>query len=1235
MPWVCICGQRNIIDGLPCLACDRLPRREKHSRRFDFTTGGSRFRYEPEDLADETPVESPAGDVSSAGHRFRYRDESDDLAPQVATHAVARSVEPSGMQPAPASPAGVPLAPVSFAPKAPAVETPVAPSVPQAPVQVAPVVAEPEVPMEAPAAPVEAERQTTDFVGPSINGVPVARQPEQRDDSVESGQNVAIDELAIDESVIAEDLEVETTDSMWPAAETVDVETDDVETDDVNDEDENDSESQDEPSELVVEPAEDEFGDAYDSELTLEPSGDESSVSPFGEALSWYDFEFDEQDVTGPLVGQRSAQSSDEQASALNNAPLLLEDVVAVASAPVSDVDAEIGADEDDLSFGEMTWASPELDDEASTLGDAPNSVLLSPDDELATGENSEKAADALASVPVEESWLTEELPAVNVEDDDDADDPWALWADDLNKEDETVSSSDEDLFGTPVAGDEPSLVTDSLPFAHDDDDPWAIWNKAIDDDATWPMLDPGDADVSDRRDAESQASGRSEGDTATEAPVDEFGERRRGDPWEELRGTIEGIENSEGDLALDSLSTQSASAPFDFDDWRDVDVEGEVDGLAAPAVAEAPYEASPDEDPFVWGDEADEAEGTADSDLEVASEPEITSEPQAVSEAKPEVDEVSEVATEPDAGETLDWGDWSDFANVMNDDSRIKGPSMSAAIPNPPTVESWDELPSVDDDFDWSPVEDLDVPELSTPQLPVEDHPLDDHAAPEESAAEDDEADWDESTYDGWTLDENGEWVEVPTGPEQESSDEADYFEAGSASDELSHDAGHFGNADFDDEDDALHYQGQHGAFAPDEQDDYDDEYGSSVEESEYDQPQYKASQSELVDSEDDEWSDEGWSGDDWSVDEFSQEGNAVDAATAFEPQTDGDTPWWADNSAFGDVGSEVLTTGGHAAGRAYSGYDDVDNDFKAASADLPYDDEMFVDADLDAPDEFEIDEDEWTLAGEKPQRRPAPRGNDGARKRSGSSRGRNDRQRNNRAPQKRGPKNNAPSGDGSGLKLPAIAGNKALTVVVIIAVVVLLSLLFKQAFHGVSAAPNPESTVTASCATDTAETASSPAMLKAALVATPNGWSQVADTASGNGPIDFSGALKSEPELQSAVFNLDDTRFQSGYSRSFRSGSIVANVRVYQFAATTCANDYVNHHSTDQVAQTFDASSIGPVVTGQVTTATDGTNTYVVRAARGDRVEIVSWTGDKSPAHAVSGVLQLSASQWSTLSS
>lgn len=68
MPWVCSCGQRNIVSGLPCLACDLVPSSESAPSN---------------DIADTEVRASESGVIESTGTRFRT--ESSDSADAPAT----------------------------------------------------------------------------------------------------------------------------------------------------------------------------------------------------------------------------------------------------------------------------------------------------------------------------------------------------------------------------------------------------------------------------------------------------------------------------------------------------------------------------------------------------------------------------------------------------------------------------------------------------------------------------------------------------------------------------------------------------------------------------------------------------------------------------------------------------------------------------------------------------------------------------------------------------------------------------------------------------------------------------------------------------------------------------------------------------------------------------------------------------------------------------------------------
>ena len=80
MAWVCACGQRNTLSGLPCLACDRMPdessaeevvdeRLAGHSRSGSMPLSsptGHRFRDEPISSASEDEDDRPSPSVASS-----------------------------------------------------------------------------------------------------------------------------------------------------------------------------------------------------------------------------------------------------------------------------------------------------------------------------------------------------------------------------------------------------------------------------------------------------------------------------------------------------------------------------------------------------------------------------------------------------------------------------------------------------------------------------------------------------------------------------------------------------------------------------------------------------------------------------------------------------------------------------------------------------------------------------------------------------------------------------------------------------------------------------------------------------------------------------------------------------------------------------------------------------------------------------------------------------------------
>jgi hypothetical protein len=70
MPWVCGCGQRNIVNGLACLACERLPEDETQPVEVAGSARpGFRFREDPPEVVEEV---APAEEPPAPGRRFRF-----------------------------------------------------------------------------------------------------------------------------------------------------------------------------------------------------------------------------------------------------------------------------------------------------------------------------------------------------------------------------------------------------------------------------------------------------------------------------------------------------------------------------------------------------------------------------------------------------------------------------------------------------------------------------------------------------------------------------------------------------------------------------------------------------------------------------------------------------------------------------------------------------------------------------------------------------------------------------------------------------------------------------------------------------------------------------------------------------------------------------------------------------------------------------------------------------------
>ena len=332
-----------------------------------------------------------------------------------------------------------------------------------------------------------------------------------------------------------------------------------------------------------------------------------------------------------------------------------------------------------------------------------------------------------------------------------------------------------------------------------------------------------------------------------------------------------------------------------------------------------------------------------------------------------------------------------------------------------------------------------------------------------------------------------------------------------------------------------------------------------------------------------------------------------------------DGEQPWWAEQSGFG----------GQFTDQAESNlpyFDEHFDELDVEDTEDPYRYEepayggvsnLFdADVDLDEPDPFELPDDDWSLPDEQPrstrvrsQDREPSRGR-GDRRPAKSQQRPGAKPKSTTARKKSSNKNANPL---AGFRLPFGSGSTAVTVVVIAVAIVALSLLFKDAFQRVGAAPNPDgSTTVASCADAPDTTNSKKVDLAAAMLSTVDGAAVVADHQAGTGTIDFSRALAAEPDATTALSNLDQSRFERGYDRAFTVGKNGrVHVSVYEFKGSLCSAEYLKLHPL--TGQTFTASDVQGSV-GQVTQV--GTKAFngTIEGSIGDMVVLAQYTNATS---------------------
>lgn len=342
-------------------------------------------------------------------------------------------------------------------------------------------------------------------------------------------------------------------------------------------------------------------------------------------------------------------------------------------------------------------------------------------------------------------------------------------------------------------------------------------------------------------------------------------------------------------------------------------------------------------------------------------------------------------------------------------------------------------------------------------------------------------------------------------------------------------------------------------------------------------------------------------------------------DGADAFSAQpaaddVDGEQPWWTEQSGFGGEFAEQTE-----ANLPY--FDELD----AEDSEDPYayeepaysgvSDLFDADADLDEPDPFELPEDDWSLPDE-PARSARSRQDREPAKNRGAKNGpkKNARPGNN----KNGAKKKKPASKGKsakatagGFRLPFGSGSTAITVVVIAIMIIALSLLFKDAFQRVGAAPNPDgSQAPAATCADSPSNDATKIDLGAAMISSVDKGTVVADHQAGTGAIDFSRALAAEPDASTALSGLDQSRFERGYDRSFtmpKGGNL--HVAVYEFKGSLCSAEYLNLHPADP-AHSFTASDIANS-SGEVTQAGAKSFNASIRGPIGNMVVIAQFSG------------------------
>lgn len=196
-------------------------------------------------------------------------------------------------------------------------------------------------------------------------------------------------------------------------------------------------------------------------------------------------------------------------------------------------------------------------------------------------------------------------------------------------------------------------------------------------------------------------------------------------------------------------------------------------------------------------------------------------------------------------------------------------------------------------------------------------------------------------------------------------------------------------------------------------------------------------------------------------------------------------------------------------------------------------------------------------------------------------------------------------------------------LAVALIVLMVIVVFWIGGKVVQKVTAA-TPDSSQVASCSMIKSTVPGKRAAALEALVSGPFEGLTPSSDSSSSGAIDYSKALRLEPDARQALSILDSSKFQKGYGRTFTGpDNATVTVSVYEFAGIPCAPQYVAAHGANQA---FEVNGL-PNAISSIEQVSNGPKAHVIRAAFGSRVLIINWVGNASTAPALSSALATKA--------